>query len=105
MNVQARDDKFIYLTKNGHFTLPTPPTMHNKGNYIVSLSNLVRWLGEQAEALGIEIYPDCPINEVLYDDKGNVTGVGKYKINKKKKKFSYFIFSHSKKKKTTKNNY
>ena len=52
-----------------------PPSMHNKGNYIVSLSNGVRWLGEQAEALGIEIYPGFAAAEVLYNDDGSVKGV------------------------------
>ena len=52
-----------------------PPSMHNDGNYIVSLSNVVRWLGEQAEALGIEIYPGFAGAEVVYNDDGSVKGV------------------------------
>jgi electron-transferring-flavoprotein dehydrogenase len=52
-----------------------PPSMHNKGNYIVSLSNVVRWLGEQAEALGIEIYPGFAGAEVVYNEDGSVKGV------------------------------
>ena len=46
--------------------MPTPPQMHNTGNYVISLGNLCRWLGEQAEALGVEIYPGFAAAEVLY---------------------------------------
>ena len=49
--------------------------MHNKGNYIISLGNLCRWLGEQAESLGVEIYPGFAAAEILYDDAGAVRGV------------------------------
>ena len=52
-----------------------PPLMSNHGNYIVSLGNLCRWLGEQATEMGVEIYPGFAAAEVLYDDKGAVTGV------------------------------
>ena len=52
-----------------------PPLMNNHGNYIVSLGNVCRWLAQQAEALGVEIYPGFPAAEVLYDDKGAVRGV------------------------------
>ena len=69
------EDHFLYLTATRSYRLPTPPQMHNKGNYIVSLGNLVRWLGEQAEALGVEIYPGFAAAEVLYDAGGRVRGV------------------------------
>ena len=59
----------------GRIRLPTPPQMHNEGNYIVSLGNVVRWLGQQAEALGVEIYPGFAAAEVLYDEAGRVRGV------------------------------
>jgi electron-transferring-flavoprotein dehydrogenase len=52
-----------------------PPLMNNHGNYIVSLGNVCRWLGAQAEALGVEIYPGFAASEVLYNDKGAVIGV------------------------------
>ena len=52
-----------------------PPLMSNHGNYIVSLGNVCRWLGEQAEELGVEIYPGFPAAEVLTDDEGAVNGV------------------------------
>ena len=63
------------LTKGGAIKLPTPPQMHNKGNYIVSLGNFCRWLGEQAEALGVDIFPGFAASEVLYDEQGAVKGV------------------------------
>ena len=57
------------------FRLPTPPQMHNHGNYIISLGNVCRWLAQQAEALGVEIYPGFAAAEVLYDEDGRVRGV------------------------------
>ena len=68
-------DKFMFLTESGSFRLPTPPQMNNHGNYIISLGNFCRWLGEQAEALGVEIYPGFAAAEVLYDESGAVCGV------------------------------
>ncbi|WP_298774979.1 electron transfer flavoprotein-ubiquinone oxidoreductase [uncultured Shewanella sp.] len=52
-----------------------PKTMHNKGNYIISLGNLCRWLAEQAEALGVEIFPGFPASQLLYNDDGSVKGI------------------------------
>jgi len=75
LNTPATDDKFLFLTKTKSFRLPTPPQMHNKGNYIISLGVLARWLAEQAQALGVEIYPGFAAAEILYDDKGAVRGV------------------------------
>ncbi len=75
LNTPAGKDRFLYLTESKAFRLPTPPQMHNKGNYIVSLSDVCRWLGEQAEALGVEIYPGFAAAEVLYRDDGSVRGV------------------------------
>lgn len=49
--------------------------MHNHGNYIVRLGHVVRWLGEQAEELGVEIYPGTPASEILYHEDGAVAGV------------------------------
>ncbi len=71
----ATNDSFLYLTATKSYRLPTPPQMHNEGNYIVSLGNVCRWLGEQAEALGVEIYPGFAAAEVLYDSDGRVKGV------------------------------
>ncbi len=68
------DDRFMFLTANKAFKLPTPPQMHNAGNYIVSLGNVVRWLGQQAEEAGVEIYPGFAAAELLLED-GRVAGV------------------------------
>jgi electron-transferring-flavoprotein dehydrogenase len=68
-------DRFLYLTARRAIALPTPPQMHNQGNYIVSLGNVVKWLGEQAEALGAEVYPGFAAAEVLYREDGRVKGV------------------------------
>jgi electron-transferring-flavoprotein dehydrogenase len=71
----ATEDRFLLLTQSRAFRLPTPPQMRNHGNYIISLGNLCRWLAEQAEALGVEIYPGFAAAEVLYDEAGRVRGV------------------------------
>jgi len=68
------EDRFLFLTETKSFKLPTPPQMHNHGNYIVSLGNVVRWLGQQAEEAGVEIYPGFAAAEVLMED-GRVAGV------------------------------
>ena len=75
LNTPAGDDRFLFLTASKAFRMPTPPQMHNHGNYIVSLGNVCRWLGEQAEALGVEIYPGFAAAEVLYREDGSVKGV------------------------------
>ncbi|MGE0095680.1 MAG: electron transfer flavoprotein-ubiquinone oxidoreductase [Alphaproteobacteria bacterium] len=75
LNTPAKEDRFLFLTKSRAIRLPTPPQMHNEGNYIVSLGNVCRWLGQQAEAAGVEIYPGFAAAEVLYDEQGRVAGV------------------------------
>ena len=75
LNLAVKSDAFKFLTKNRAIPMPTPPQMHNEGNYIISLGNLCRWLAEQAEALGVEIFPGFAAAEVLYDDSGAVRGV------------------------------
>ena len=75
LHTPAREDRFLFLTRGGAVRLPTPPQMHNKGNYIISLGNLCRWLGEQAEALDVSIFPGFPASEVLFHDDGAVKGV------------------------------
>jgi electron-transferring-flavoprotein dehydrogenase len=75
LNTPAADDRFLFLTERSAWRLPTPPQMHNRGNYIISLGNLCRWLAAQAEELGVEIYPGFAAAEVLYDDDGRVCGV------------------------------
>ncbi|MGI4954932.1 MAG: 4Fe-4S dicluster domain-containing protein [Janthinobacterium lividum] len=71
---EAGEDRFLFLTKRRSYRLPTPPQMNNHGNYIVSLGDVVRWLGQQAEALGIEVYPGFAAAEVLIEDD-RVVGV------------------------------
>src|SRR5579862_4972828 len=75
LNTPAVEDRFLFLTATGATRLPTPPQMHNHGNYIISLGNFCRWLASQAEALGVEIYPGFAAAEVLYDEGGKVYGV------------------------------
>ena len=78
VNTEVINEKFLFLSKSRSIPIPTaflPPSMHNKGNYIISLGNFCRWLGEQAEALGVEIYPGFAASEVLFDETGRVKGV------------------------------
>jgi electron-transferring-flavoprotein dehydrogenase len=75
LNTPAGEDRFLFLTEKRAIRLPTPPQMHNHGNYIISLGNLCRWLGQQAEGLGVEIYPGFAAAEVLYHEDGSVKGV------------------------------
>lgn len=71
----ALKDDMRLLTSSASFPLPHPPEMSNKGNYIVSLSEVVKWLGERAEALGVEIYPGQAASETLFTEAGEVRGV------------------------------
>ncbi|KAJ8294175.1 putative electron transfer flavoprotein-ubiquinone oxidoreductase, mitochondrial [Rhodotorula toruloides] len=73
LNQEALSDSMRWLTPTGSFAMPHPPQMSNKGNYIISLSKLTRWLGEQAEELGVEIYPGFAGAKILYTEDG--TGV------------------------------
>jgi len=75
LNTPAAEDRFMFLTKGGSWRLPTPPQMNNHGNYIISLGNLCRWLGGQAEAMGVEVYPGFAAAEVLHNEDGSVRGV------------------------------
>ena len=78
LNVPVTDEKFMFLTAVNSIPLPTfllPKATHNKGNYIVSLGNVCRWMGEQAEAMGVEIYPGFAASELLFHDDGRVKGV------------------------------
>ena len=79
LETPVTEDKFLVLGPQGQTTLPAfamPPFMHNHGCYIASLANLSRWLGEQAEALGVEVYPGMAASHVVYDEpSGRVKGV------------------------------
>src|ERR1700742_3541178 len=71
-------DRFYYLGASGALRLPNlmmPPLMNNHGNFIVSLGEVCRWLGQKAEGLGVEIYPGCAASEVLYGANGEVVGI------------------------------
>ena len=75
LDTPVTSDRFMFLTETSSFRLPTPPQMNNHGNYIISLGNFCRWLGEQAEALGVEVYPGFAAAEVLYNEDGSVRGI------------------------------
>lgn len=77
LDAQVTEDHFVYLTEKHSIRLPTPPSMNNHGNknHIVSLSRLTRWLGEQAEAMGVEIYAGFAAAEILHDENDRVVGV------------------------------
>jgi len=78
LNQPVTEDAFLMTTETGATRIPNftlPPCFHNDGNYIISLGNFTRWLGEQAEALGVEIFPGFTAAEVLYNEDGSVKGV------------------------------
>ena len=70
-------DEMLFLTQTGKLSTPQfliPSSLHNEGNYVISLGNVVRWLGQQAEALGVEIFPGFAAAEILYNDDGPENG-------------------------------
>jgi electron-transferring-flavoprotein dehydrogenase len=78
LNVPVAEDRFMFLGESGSFKVPDfalPACFRNHGNYVVSLGNVCRWLGKQAEAMGVEIFPGFAATEVLYDERGAVRGV------------------------------
>jgi len=77
LKTPVTEDKFRFLTKDKAFPIPILPgmPMHNHGNYIVRMGHFVQWLGEQAEELGVEIYPGFAASEVVYNDDGSVGGI------------------------------
>ena len=78
LNAPVSEDRFMFLTETGSFKVPSallPQCFQNHGNYVVSLANVCRWMGQQAEALGVEIFPGFAAAEVLFDDAGRVKGV------------------------------
>jgi electron-transferring-flavoprotein dehydrogenase len=91
LNVPVTSDHFVFLTKKSRIRMPTPPQMHNKGNYVASLANVARWMGQQAEALGVQIFPGFPAADLIIEE-GAVKGVktGAFGIGKDgEKKASY----------------
>ena len=78
LNQPVTGDRFLFLTETGAQATPhalLPDCFRNEGNYVISLGNVVRWLAQQAEALGVEIFPGFPAAEVLYAEDGSVRGV------------------------------
>jgi len=78
IKTKVNKEKFLFLGKSKSISWPTwllPKVQHNKNNYIISLANLCRWLAEQAEGLGVEIFPGFPASEVLYNEDGSVKGI------------------------------
>ena len=78
LNQPVTEDAFLMLSEKGGTRTPNfllPHNFHNEGNYIVSLGNVTRWLAQQAEGLGVDIFPGFPAAEVLYTDDGKVRGV------------------------------
>ncbi|KAL5050116.1 hypothetical protein BDW71DRAFT_174802 [Aspergillus fruticulosus] len=71
----AKEDKMRFLTKNSSIPIPAPPQMNNHGNYIISLNELTKWLGERAEELGVEVYAGFAASEIVYNADGSVKGV------------------------------
>ena len=104
VKTKVSKEKFLFLSQNSSFSWPTwllPSVQKNHNNYIISLANLCRWLGEQAETLGIEIFPGFPASEILYHEDGSVKGVqtgdmGIDKDGNKKKNFEPGIELHGK---------
>jgi len=88
LNVPVSEDRFSFLTDKKSFKTPNfllPGCFQNHGNYVISLGSVARWLGQQAEGLGVEIFPGFAAAEVLYDEKGAVRGVatGDMGVNRK----------------------
>jgi electron-transferring-flavoprotein dehydrogenase len=78
LNTAVTEDRVLFLTETKSYATPSfmvPKALTNHGNYVISLANVVRWLGQQAEALGVEVFPGFPAAEVLYNEDGSVKGV------------------------------
>ncbi|EMD60986.1 hypothetical protein COCSADRAFT_39690 [Bipolaris sorokiniana ND90Pr] len=71
----AKEDHMYFMTRDRAIPLPKPPQMNNHGNFIISLNQMVKWLGERAEEVGVEVYPGFAASEVLYNHEGVVRGV------------------------------
>ena len=78
LNVPVSEDRFMFLAEKSSIKVPNfllPQCFQNHGNYVISLGNVCRWLGQQAEGLGVEIFPGFAAAEVLYNEDGSVKGV------------------------------
>ena len=104
VKTKVTKEKFLFLGKTKSFSWPTwllPKVQKNHNNYIISLANMCRWLAEQAEALGVEIFPGFPASEIIYNEDGSVKGVatqdmGIDKEGNKKDSFESGIELHAK---------
>ena len=104
IKTKVSKEKLLFLSEKGSFSWPTwllPPVQHNKGNYIVSLANLCRWLGQIAENMGVEIYPGFAASEILFNDDNSIKGVATNDMgldinNEKKDSFEPGIELHAK---------
>ena len=79
LNTPVTEDNFYMLGEAGQLRIPNmlmPPLMNNHGNYIVSMGNVCRWMPEQAEGMGVEIFPGMACSELMYDENGALKGVG-----------------------------
>jgi electron-transferring-flavoprotein dehydrogenase len=72
---KVKGDRVYFMTGDKHIRMPTPPTMHNSGNYVASLCEIVRWLGTKAEELGVNILTSFPADQLLADENQNIIGV------------------------------
>ena len=86
LNVPVKEDNFYMLGEAGQIRVPNapmPPLMNNHGNYIVSMGNVCRWMAEQAEEMGVEIFPGMACSELVYGENGEVKGViaGEFGLN------------------------
>ncbi|HUF20833.1 MAG TPA: electron transfer flavoprotein-ubiquinone oxidoreductase [Burkholderiales bacterium] len=91
LNTPVTEDRFLFLGERSSFRTPNwmlPACFKNHGNYVISLGNVCRWLAQQAEGLGVEIFPGFAASEVIYDDSGAVKGVatGDLGVNRKGEK-------------------
>ena len=78
INTKVNSEEFLFLTKKKSFKIPNfllPQSLQNHNNYIISLSNLCKWLGEFAENLGVEIFPGFAASKLIFNEKGEVSGV------------------------------
>ncbi|MBL4751110.1 MAG: electron transfer flavoprotein-ubiquinone oxidoreductase [Amylibacter sp.] len=87
IKVEVKEDNFLMLSEKGGFKLPNfmmPPLMDNHGKYIVSMANVCRWMAEQAEGMGVEIFPGMACSELVFGENGEVKGVVAGEFGKQK---------------------
>jgi len=78
LTTEVTEDQFLFLTENSSYKVPNfllPKCFQNHGNYVISLANVVRWLGQQAEAMGVEVFPGFTAADIVYTEDGKVKGV------------------------------